>query len=286
MVNLTRSKMRRRGMTLMELMVSVAILSIMILGFSNVLSQTQRVVNDSQRLMRANASIASISQLMRTDFRNVSKIGFMKIKGDFIAFSTAGPAYSLTSNQRGLGKFIAYRVADDLGNTATDKEVLCRQAFVLSEAGIAPDVTPLDVWGLDLAGLQIQNPTALSTLADSIDTNASYQPLVAVPPISPTNFKNSWQVLVGGVQSNFSIRYGQVAVEYDSANPGQLKRKILSWTTTANKVWHRFDQNGWPDFVSIQFGVKDRSAQYDALRAAGGSTGTARVYEIVCGINR
>jgi len=273
-------------MTLMELMVSVAILSIMILGFSNVLSQTQRVVNDSQRLMKANAGIASIAQLMRSDFRSVSKIGFMRIRGDFIAFSTAGPAYSLTSNQRGLGKFVAYRVADDLSNTATDKEVLCRQAFVLSESGITPDVTPLDVWGLDLASLQAQNPTALSGLADSIDTNASYQPQVAVPPVSVANFKSSWQVLLGGVQSNFGIRYGLVSVEYDPSDQSQLKRRFITWTTTSGQTWHRFDQNGWPDFVSIQFGVMEKSSQYEGLRAAGGTTAGTRIFEIVCGINR
>lgn len=286
MSNRTDCTTRRRGMTLMELMVSVAILSIMILGFSNVLSQTQRVVNDSQRLMKANAAVASISQLMRSDFRSVSKIGFMKIRGDFIAFSTAGPSFSLTSNQRGLGKFIAYRVTDDLGNTATDKEVLCRQAFVLSETGIAPDVTPMDVWGLDLANLQAQNPTALSSLADTIDTNASYQPQVAVPPISVANFKSSWQVLLNGVQSNFGIRYGQVSIEYDPSNPSQIKRRYITWTTTAGQTWHRFDQNGWPDFVSIQFGVMEKSGQYEGLRAAGGAIGGSRIFEIVCGINR
>ena len=285
--------MRRRGMTLMELMVSVAILAVMILGFSNVLSQTQRVVNDSQRLMRANASIAAISQLMRSDFRSVSKIGFMRVKGDFVAFSSVGPSYSLTSNYRGLGKFVAYRIVRDAKLNPAAQDILCRQAFILKEDNPSPDGLTADVWTWDLATVQAMN---LATLQGQITNIAdpSRDPVVAVPPLTPTNFRNSWQVLLNGIApmtsnpavADFSIRYGQITVEYDAADPGKLKRKILMWTTTADTSWHRFNQNGWPDFVSLQFTVDEKAAQFEGLRAAGGSTSNPRVYEIVCGINR
>lgn len=285
--------MRRRGMTLMELMVSVAILAIMILGFSNVLSQTQRVVNDSQRLMRANASVAAVSQLMRSDFRSVSKIGFMRIKGDFIAFSSVGPSYSLRSNYRGLGQFVAYRAVKDAKRNPPAPDILCRQAFILKEANTAPDGQPDDVWNWDLATIQAMNLTSLQSQITTV-SGTTYDPVVAVPPETPTNFRNSWQILLNGIApmtsnpaaADFSIRYGVISAEYDPADPSKLKRKVLMWTTTADTSWHRFNQNGWPDFVSIQFTVDQNAAQFEGLRAAGGSTTSPRVYEIICGINR
>ena len=56
-----RRRLRPVAFTLMELMVSLVILSIMLLGFSTVLSQAQRVVVGSQGVADSGADAAVVA---------------------------------------------------------------------------------------------------------------------------------------------------------------------------------------------------------------------------------
>ena len=271
----TPSARARRGMTMMELMVSVTILAVMILGFNSVLSQSQRLVTESQRTLRANASIASVSQQMRSDVRSITKVGFLGLSSNLAAFTSAFPSSSLTSAARGPASVVVYRVANNAADANTS--IFCRQAYVLADDKSAittpypPDVL-LDGGALmDMADFQAMDATRLTGVITWVQANVS---TVSVPPTDVTHWTNMWQVMVPGVLNNgttprFSIRYGV----YDSSGN-------LVWTAATGNVWTRFNQNNWPAFISITFELSDRSVEYDAVR----KNYVGRAYEVICAV--
>ena len=74
-----RSAARRRGLTLMELLVSVAIISGMIAGFSLIVVQSEKLVKTSTATIRANQAAASIAHIIREDLSRLTMNGFLAV---------------------------------------------------------------------------------------------------------------------------------------------------------------------------------------------------------------
>lgn len=88
----------RGAFTLMELMVAVAILSVMIVIFSGILSQVQQVMNLSNDAIRRDRIVVAVDKLLRRDIVSISKGGFLKITGgNHIAFAAVGSFESMES---------------------------------------------------------------------------------------------------------------------------------------------------------------------------------------------
>lgn len=100
---------RAKGLTLLELIVAVALLSIMILTFGTVISSVDKMVTVGEANIRSNATAAAISQVIKNDFRRLSQAGFLCITQSAsnapgqaqIFFTTAGSTGSLTSRADG-----------------------------------------------------------------------------------------------------------------------------------------------------------------------------------------
>ena len=146
-----------RGLTLIELVVAVTLLSIMILCFGTVISQASKVVTVGENTIRANAAAAAISQIIKNDFRQISKNGFLcitqSVQGNQarVFFTIAGNVNSLTGGPSGNGAIVGF------GLDTTDT-LFWRAAWVLNNCDKAtPQIAPsaiLDSLPLDLADIQ------------------------------------------------------------------------------------------------------------------------------------
>jgi len=148
-------------MTLIELLVAVAVLSIMILMFAMILNDAQKVVASSNQAMRANAKAAAIAETIRSDVRRITQNGFLCITehpGDQpqIIFTTAGVSSSVKSDVMGTAEVVAYGLCDNPAAADPNNKVLWRKAWVLNyNADISDIPDPHDIWNQhDLTELQ------------------------------------------------------------------------------------------------------------------------------------
>lgn len=207
----------RPGLTLIELMVSVAILAVIILAVGYIFSQTSRAVNATQATMDVNAGIRATMAQMRRDMQGLSRKGFLILiegtddEGPVIAFTATGRFESQTSDARANAAIIVYSFAEDeaAGNGAPS--ILTRRAFLLSGTGntsfaqaVADDNLDLDVLALTIGDLQ---SVAWNTPrnADDLILQAFVWPLIDEPP--PLNTAEQtleaidklWPYVQGGV---------------------------------------------------------------------------------------
>jgi len=128
-----------RGLTLIELMVSMAIIVIIVLAVGQIMSSAQKVVAVGQAGMRANGKVAALKSALHDDMRHISKMGclYLDAKGHLI-FNIAGPADSITTGgTSGTGAMVMYGLRDAQGGGS----VLIRVGAVLDSTqpqGVTP----------------------------------------------------------------------------------------------------------------------------------------------------
>lgn len=261
-----------RGMTLIELIVAVGILAGMILGFSMILTQTQKVVVGSQSMMRSNAAAAGIAQVIRQDFARVSKSGFLYLSEDKIVFSISGVCPSLTGSSLGTGSAVCYALCDRTGYAG--EKVLLRQGYVLDSGAAASsgDTIKMDYQTL-VTGTVGQIVTQIET-AIIPATPAS----LAVPPGNAAGINEMWRVLAVSV-SNVKFFWTDGATD-GSGNllwygNGQPKAGVQSYEQEVpyKACWTHHDMNTWPRAVKIQFQINDATMP-DEFQAY--------PYEVIC----
>jgi len=163
---------RRRGITLIELMVSMGILSGMILAAAYVFTQTSQAVELSMAGMESDASARALAEQLREDLRSLSRDGFLIISNGAegpVDPATGKPAYRRTPMLllTATGRFasrtqtdlagrpitanaavIVYTLGENAAatdfNVANPRRLLCRYAFLLAGADGSPaDLTQL-----------------------------------------------------------------------------------------------------------------------------------------------
>lgn len=241
-----------RAFTLLELVVAVAIISVMVLGFSGLLGGARRVVITSQRRMRANAAAAATAAVIRNDMRRASKAGFLRIAGDSIIFTTAGPTASVLSGHKGDGAMISYgRYPDD--------NILYRQGWVLAEGGTGLDCTAPKDWPETLADLQILSSEEMDALAEAVFKAPPDTATIGSPPKTLAQLTGMWQVLADNCTA--------LEIHYHSAGGG--------WTSpTETQTWKRHDQINWPDAVRFKLTISS-GAVAEILEQT-------NTYEVIC----
>ncbi len=188
-------------MTLLELLVSLGVLALIGVAFGAIISQTQKVVNTSNALMRANADASAISGVIREDLTRLSPEGFLAVYQDpidpnqsHLVFTAVGPfASKIISDPSARAN--AARI--DYGLQAGG--VLWRRAILLGASG-GSDCEPGTFLGLYAANPGSINqgliksycapptppvPTEINTLADV----ANLWPMLAA---SCASFKVTW----------------------------------------------------------------------------------------------
>ena len=144
-----RNRIRRRGFTIMELVVTVAAMTIMMAAFGNILLQCKRVVNATHLNLRMNHRISVVADLFRRDIQRMTKDGFLCLTEmadglPAIMFTTGGPSYSVLGDVEGYGSIVAWGLAGrrEKDSMNTHLDVLWRPEYVFYSKGeIAFDPT-------------------------------------------------------------------------------------------------------------------------------------------------
>lgn len=261
---------RRAGLTLVELMVSVAVLSIIAVTFTTILSQSQRVVSTSQQSMRANSTAAALAQTIQKDFRRITHNGFIRIagltgEGQRLYFVCAGPSRSVTSYTLGTACIIGYGVCD---NPNGEGKVLYRTNWVLHrESGDKADFTldADDVFRADLADIQRLDRIGMRDLIDE-ELESNYPHEIPVPPENLDEIEDLWMVLREGVEEvQFYYTTGEVNSDGE-----------LEWKTGA-RLWTRHDLTDWPVAFRVRFKLVEELLPPDSA---------PMTYEIVVPVRR
>ncbi len=191
-------------MTMIELLVAVSIMVIMMVAFSQILSQARKVVSHSQLTMRYNAAATAIIHTIRSDIRKATKHGMLSItqtdmeSAPVLTLTAAGLTPSKTAAVTGSGAFATYGVCENKV-TAKDEIFYC-QRWVLNDSGATGD----DVWQMDLAAAQIMDRQAMNdTIVGTVSDNTTLLGMtpdasgntINIPPVNIGQVGNLWQVL-------------------------------------------------------------------------------------------
>ena len=286
----------RRGLTLMEMMVSLAVLVMIMLAFNAILSQSQRVVVTSQNMTGANAQAMAISQVLRQDLSSITRDGFLAIVGptnespptpQAIIFTATGTYDSRTfPNTTANAAVVCYSIREDAGRKLIP-DILCREANLLAMTGGA-GVWEQDVMNVYLSDIGAHTREEISTdvLADLAD---NYSPSAYYPvnsrPAGLEDVLASWRLL-GANCTRFSVQwlasddnwYGPKADgsdEYDSFAPSpggsadiETDIETLRDTDAYMALWSWHDKTNWPRAVKIRFTISERD--YEVICEIGG----------------
>jgi hypothetical protein len=251
-------------MTLIELIVAVGVMAVMIIGFSSILAQSQKLVYSAEETMRANAAAASIELVIREDMLRVTQNGFLAIgsANGYPALAMAAPAVSrsLVGAATGTGSILTYGLCS---NTAADpaQRVLYRKAWVLKMRSADESSATLDEdrWDLDFGQLQMQSAAAVQTTVSQAFTDAPQQ--VTVPVTTVSQIAALWQVLAADC-TQLSFAYLSGGASGTSA-----------WQS-GSRTWTRQDPPGsWPSAIKISFVLSDPTLPAEFRDHA---------YEVIC----
>ncbi len=299
----------RSALTLIELLVSTAILSMMILLFSMVLNSTQKVTSTAHATMRGNAAAAAIADAIRKDFARITRNGFLCIRQQVstmpvspatIFFTTSGPSPSVTGPEVGPGMIVSYGI--DTNGT------LWRRGWILDPVGTSPDVFQMSASELYASS----GPTlqlTISSLSNDVQTNG----LEPIPvPGELDGIDRQWQILALNC-SDLSITWADGSDYYGAGPAGNTNDGHVDWygirpdafpaiydandvqaqgtpagsgitalntpeltTSPYDALWTRDGQAPWPQAIKISFVIidPDMPEQLQGQR-----------YEVICPIN-
>jgi len=301
--NMRRTRtIRRKGMTLIELLVSVAVLVIMILMFATILHDSQQVVSTSQLTMQANAQAAAIAEVIRNDIRRITKEGFLYIGQrhidgtPFIGFTTAGVSPSSQTDAIGTGTVVLYALTPNASGNGG--RILRRRAWILDPeaTGDLKDVKAVDLTVI-ISG-SLQGPGLVSTLdLNGLDTDTVQYPAAL------DQMDQLWQCLTtdcntlsitwtdGQVDpaTNETGWYGVYAKGDQYVAYGRDPQETQGATYKA--FWTRHDQNNWPKAIRIRFTLAGTGSSMAQKMGESGIKQTdvqgqpdEKVYEVICPI--
>ncbi|MBS3734409.1 MAG: hypothetical protein KGY99_05725 [Phycisphaerae bacterium] len=260
-------------MTLMELIVAVAVLAILLLGFSVVFSQSHRVVSTAQSAMRANAKAAAITSVLRRDIKRASQQGFLYLGYDDdgrprLIITAAGPTPSVTGPVRGNGAVVCLG-ARPKADAADEEFILWRAGYVLSPSGDDPDIFRLGGNNVTQGDIQAAARPQMQAWCTSL-CSGSYNDQLTVPPTNLSQLGEVWQVL--------SAWCTELEIAWTD---GSVVGTALQWQTTS-ELWTHHDQNDWPMAIRFRFRLVDPTLP-EEMRGAGEDEYR---YEVICPVGR
>ncbi len=234
-----RPARRRAGLTLMELLVAVAVLSVLVLVFGRILGSTQQAVSTAQWNMRINGQAMALNELIRSDLRRASTHGFLAMglrdapEGGpfpFLMVTTPGTIESSTSNRTATGSLVVYTLAPI--NEPGQDLALIRQAWVLVGGGGSTTEPDGDVWFQnDLSDILTFDFTNRNLCDAVLATFLNRVPeIVHIPPTTPQQINDLWTVLSTNVTA-FHVTWtdGQRHTSTDTDATPQKIKSLLRW---------------------------------------------------------
>jgi hypothetical protein len=234
------------------MMVAVAVVAVLVLGFSQVLSSTQRVVVGGQEIIRTNAEGAAIAQLIRADLSHLSRDGFLAVRSadasgthDRLVFTAVG-TYQNKQINAGDPSLVSNAALIDWGLTSDGK--LYRRLRVLGAASDGADYL-----SATLAEYKKDPPTS----ADLDAMAALDEPTIPLPPTTLAQVKTQLWPLVTERGIRFEVGYSPAG-----AAPGD------DWTAVQGTTWTIWPgSDPWPEALSVAFeiGEGDSGQSYDVV---------------------
>ena len=267
---------RRGGMTLMEILVAVSVLSIIIVGFGQVLTQARRTVSTAQLKMKQLQHVRAIRECFTKDLGRVSKNGFLYITSNKLVLTAAGESIGRVANTANPPQ-LAQGNASVIVYGRGGNNLLLRKAFVLDESMSTSD----DHIAMDFSALQKMSK-------DEMDTEASNRTVGTVPAFPPTTasgVKALWPVIAPKI-TGLTIEAGKRMVNGTISWDVAVWRKELLGATvfdalTNTTLWTRHNQTDWPDLIKITITITDKKLA--ELMDRDNSSGSV-TYEIICPI--
>jgi hypothetical protein len=294
-----RIRPRRRrppavGLTLVEMLVSITVLTVMILAFSTIMVQSQRFISLAQASRRSHALAASIGRVVRRDLRRASQNGFLAIAYDggspLMVLTAAGVSHSIAvegdaSLTAGTGSLICYGQVANHAQGHAGEMVLWRPEYILAGEAVTPSK---DILNHSLAELQSNVQTTARTICDSV--NGLRPNDISVPPVGLDQIDDLWQVLASGCEG-LNITWTDGTVEpgtynlnwYGMDENGQPHLCGDSTIEDPNAtqyfaLWTHEDQTNWPKAIKVRFRITDKNLPKNAagLRAFD--------YDVICNL--
>jgi prepilin-type N-terminal cleavage/methylation domain-containing protein len=302
---------RRAGLTLMELLVAVAVLSVLVLVFGRILGSTQQAVSIAQWNMQINGQAMALNSLVRSDLRRASTHGFLcmglrdaPVDGPFpfLMLTTPGTIESSTSDRTATGSLVVYTLAPI--NESGGELALIRQAWVLAGGGSSLTPPDGDVWFQhDLSDIMTvdfaDEPQRHSVVASFLN---GIPDVVHIPPTTPEQINDLWTVLSTKVQ-DFHVTWtdGRRHTSSDEDATPQKVESLLRWyghdlgwdfdgtqkagtaaeyegpNNRYRALWHK-NSDPWPLALRVQVTMgKGEESQ---------TAGSARDLEFVCSVGQ
>jgi prepilin-type N-terminal cleavage/methylation domain-containing protein len=271
-----------KGLTLIELMVAVGILSMMILAFASIMASSRKVVIGSQVIMRGNTAAEAVGQTLRDSLRRATQNGFLCIstadepgipaadKSPQLLVCTSGAVDSKTGGYRGTGSISCYGLCPALPLTLSTT-VLWHQEWILRPGTTL--VKDTDVLNYDLSDVQAWPRASLVLTATTVDTTVSLltnpaatymtdayymptdpadknKPGIYTSPATLAEVNQAWKILATNC-SNLEIAWTQgdtntagELIWYDKNNPSPTW--AVTNTVASGTLEYNADTSGLP----------------------------------------
>ena len=274
---------RTKGFTLTELIVTISVLLIVLMGFARILKSTREATTTAQQYMAMDASSSAIDALIRRDVSEYSSLGGIELKDNQIAIFTAGPAVSIrNTNTKGIGSIIVYGFAPINPGTRAEQiqkyknlQSLYRMKIVLTSNGGAASVA--DAYSMALSKIQFGNTDETSTIAQSkVDANVKGKPIkIFIQSLADLN-GNGWVSLTHKVaKKGFStilkdFHSPRIQMKYYDKN-GNLS----AWTSTFSSK-DPANKDRTPALIKFSYALADTTLP---------KADQARFYEVIVQLN-
>jgi prepilin-type N-terminal cleavage/methylation domain-containing protein len=257
---------QRRGLTLVELLVSLGIIVLISLAFGTILGQSRDVVSSTQGIIRANSAASAIAQVIRDDFVGLSKEGFLAVSNDtngyHLVFTATGVFQDPnTPANRANAAVIDYGL--DAG-----KHILWRRARPLIPLSGSPGISNVRASYIDAyLGQYRYGPVGVIPLP-----TAYYDaPALPIPPyynLDPADIGNLWPVLATECRG-FGV---------ESFNGTTWSSNADTWTFNDDIP---NSPHPWPKAIKVRFSLQTRDRRPNQPANEPPPT---MDYEVICSI--
>ncbi|MBI5724578.1 MAG: type II secretion system protein [Planctomycetes bacterium] len=250
-----RATRKGRGFTLIEMLVAVALFSMLIVIFGWVLVQAQRLVKRTTAIMRANTAINAIERVIRKDvethcqqgflyagYRNVggvnysvlmlTRTGSLATSSTLSGYSDEGSGNNFVDCTQSFSAICAYALVPVTGSLSGEK-ILLRASWLLSRAPAAQRGTTYDGCPWYLGDVMTQsNLLASGGAVYELLNSSGYVPDSLPLPVQTTNdMLQVWKYLATGA--------AQFTVEWTDGTLGGGNELAWSTVPAGGILWRR-----------------------------------------------
>jgi prepilin-type N-terminal cleavage/methylation domain-containing protein len=283
-MNSNRLRIHRRGLTLVEMLVTLGIIAIIAMVFNMVLVGSREFVTNTQARTRATSTAEAVLRTVRQDVQKCTTQGFLAIRlidpgndnaGLQLAFSQAGKFRSVLAGGTGVtsdGAIVAYSMGRNSHSGATSGLLLRRQLLL---AGIPSSSSPpadvdKDLFETDSDADYTPTLGTLQFTEANTLMNKAWQFLNSVPTDVKVPAGNDlddvdklWQVLSPGVEI-VQIRYARPNGAWVDA---QTEIESLPASDPQWLFWSHHDPTNWPRALHIVFKIHSGQLPADVADA-------------------